>query len=114
GPQLRILQNSDAVAVGGDGEFYGLGGQIAENGPKVRMHAVLAGSEVHGAERQAFDDGLHLIERETIGAGGVAVAKGAGEIALVGESESQGDTVGRDVHDSRSVARGRRWTKYCT
>ena len=56
------------------------------------MHAVLTGAKIHRTHGQAFHDRLHLIEREPIGAGRIAIAEGAGEIALVSKAKPDRNT----------------------
>lgn len=56
------------------------------------MHAVLTGAEIHRSYGQAFHDCFHLIQGETIRASWIAVAEGAGEIALVGKAEPERNT----------------------
>src|SRR5260221_2901274 len=69
------------------------------------MHAVVTSAEIHGSYRQAFHDGLHLIQEETIRTSRIAVAKSAGEITLVGKAEPERNTGIRCLHDARSGGR---------
>src|SRR6266849_2507906 len=69
------------------------------------MHAVLTSAEIHRPYRQAFHDGLHLIQEETIRASRIAVAKSAGEITLVGKAEPERNTGIRCLHHARPGGR---------
>src|SRR5215470_2744394 len=101
GTELYVFQNSNAMTVGGDGELDGFRSQVGHYCLEVGMHAVLTGPKIHRANGQAFHDCLDLIHGETIGTSWIAVAESAGEITLVGESESQRDTsVGLNDHSS--------------
>jgi hypothetical protein len=93
------------MAVGSDGEFDRLCAQVRQNRFKVRMHAVLPGAQIHRADGQSFHDGPHLIQREAIGAGWIPIAEGAGEVALVGESEPERN---RGIRGLRAGWDGRR------
>src|SRR5262245_19955057 len=92
GTELNVFQNSDAMTVGSDGELDGFRSQVGHYCLEVGMHAVLTGPKIHRAHGQAFHDCLDLIHGETIGTSWIAVAESAGEITLVGESESERDT----------------------
>src|SRR5258708_6722593 len=85
--ELIVFQNSNTMTIGSDSELDRFRLQVGQYCLEVGMHAVLTGAEIHRAHRQAFHHGLHLIEEETIRASGIAVAKGAGESKLIGESE---------------------------
>src|SRR5258708_1006565 len=87
GAQVMVFQNGNTVTVGSDGEFHRPSSQVSQYSLEVRMHSVLARSQVYRAERKALYDGFHLIQGEAIGASWIAVAEGTGEIALVGEPE---------------------------
>src|ERR1700728_223138 len=89
---LIIFQNSNTMAVGGDGELERFRSQVGQYCLEVGMHAVLPGAEVHRPYRQAFHHCLHLIRGETIRASWIAVAEGAGEITFVGKAESERNT----------------------
>src|SRR5262245_9080990 len=84
GLQLAVFEKSYAVAVRCDSKLNGLGAQVREDWPQIRIDALLAVAEVHGTNGQAPHDGPHLIERETVRRSRISVAKGAREIALVG------------------------------
>ncbi len=53
------------------------------------MHPVLAGAEVYGAHGQAVEDGADLIWPQPVDPGRIAVAEAAGEIALIGQPETE-------------------------
>src|ERR1700751_93693 len=91
GTQVMVFENGNAVTVGSDGELHRSSSQVSQYRLVVRMHSVLARSQIHGANRKAFHHRLDLIQRETVGASGVAVAEGTREIALVGEPEPKRD-----------------------
>src|ERR1700730_11825983 len=81
GTQLIVFQNGNTVTVGSDGELHRSSSQVSQDSLVVRMHSVLARSQIHGANRKAFHDGLHLIQRKPVGASGIAIAEGALEVA---------------------------------
>src|ERR1700722_5607815 len=89
GAQLIITQYRNAVTIGSDSELDRLSSQISKNRFEIGMHTVLARSEIHGTNRKAFHHRLDLIERETVGSGGIPVTEGTGKVALVGESEPE-------------------------
>src|SRR4029077_16643099 len=89
GTELVVFQNSNTMTIGSDRELDRFRSQVGQYCPEVGMHAVLTGSEIHRPYGQAFHDCLHLIQREPIRASWIAVAEGAGEIALVGKAEPE-------------------------
>ena len=96
--QFVIFQNGHAVPIRSDGEFDGPRAQVGEYCLEVRMHAVLTCAEIHRAYGQAFHNCLHLLQGETVRASWIAVAEGAGEIALVGEAEPERNSGLRRYH----------------
>src|SRR5262250_2193746 len=88
------------MAIGSDGELDRLCFEISEYSLELGMHTVLTGAEIHRAHGKAVHDGLHLIERETVRASRIAIAKRAGQIALVGEAEPERNTGVRCNHAS--------------
>src|SRR5437667_9720343 len=95
--KLFIVEHARAVAVGGEGDDEPARVQLVEDRPELRVQPVLAGPEVHGADREAVANPAHVGERETIDPLRVAVAVRAGEVAVVRESET-----------NREARRGRR------
>jgi hypothetical protein len=91
GKQVMVFQNSNTVTVGSDGELHRSSSQVSQYSLVVRMHSVLARSQIHRAGRKAFHDGLHLIQGEAIRESGITVAEGALEVALVGEPKPKRD-----------------------
>src|SRR5205814_4836497 len=89
GAHLVVFQHSNTMAVGSDRKFDQFLAQVRQNLFEIRMHAVLAGAQIHGTNWQSFHNGFHLIQRETISAGWISIAEGAGEVAFVGEPETQ-------------------------
>src|SRR5580704_8099371 len=89
GTELIVFQNSNTMTIGSDGELHPCRLQVGQYRLKVGMHAVLTGAEIHRPYRQAFHDCLHLIQGETIRAGGITVAEGAGKVTLVGKAEPE-------------------------
>src|SRR5258707_11507836 len=89
GTQVMVFQDGNTVTVGSDGELHRSSSQVTQYSLVVRMHSVLARSQMHGANRKAFDHRLDLFKRETVGASGIAVAEGALEVALVGEPKPE-------------------------
>jgi len=81
--QVAIIQQSDTMPIGCDRQLDVLLAKIRQDRFELRMQAVFTGAEIHGPHRQPFHDGFHLIERQTIGAGRIAVTECAGEIALI-------------------------------
>src|SRR5207249_9775281 len=92
GTELIVFQNSNTMTIGSDCELHPCRLQVGQYRLKVRMHAVLTGAEIHRPYGQAFHDCLHLIQGETIRAGWIAVAEGAGKITFVGEPEPERKT----------------------
>src|SRR5262249_2156315 len=82
--------------------------EVPEDLMKLRMEAVFSGAEIHRAERQAGAEASDLIEGETVDAVGVAVAVGAGQVAVVREPEPDDKAVLVVVH--RHVLLAVRWT----
>jgi hypothetical protein len=60
GAQVMVFQNGNTVTVGSDGELHRSSSQVNQYSLVVRMHSVLAGAEIHGANRKAFDHRLDL------------------------------------------------------
>ena len=56
------------------------------------MHSVLAGAKICGTHRQALDDGLHLIQRQTINSIRIAITEGTGKIAFISQAEAKRET----------------------
>ena len=103
-----VFQNGNTVTIGSDCELDRSSSQVGQYSLVVWMHSVLTSAQVHGADRKAFHDGLHLIQGEPIRASWIAVAKGTGEIALVSESEPQRDRgVGLGSHLHANLERSR-------
>jgi hypothetical protein len=72
------------------------------------MHSVLARAQVYRADRKAFHDGLDLIQGKPIRASWIAVTKGTGKIALIGEPEPKRDGgVGFGSHVHANLKRSR-------
>ena len=105
--QFLVFQNRNTMTVGSDGELDRFRSQVRQYSLEAGMHAVLAGAKIHRAHGQAFHDCLHLIQRETIRASRIAVAKGAGEITLVGQAEPE-----RNTGIARHARSGRRRPGY--
>src|SRR5689334_10927171 len=63
-PQVIVFQNSNTMAVGGDGELHRFCLQIGKDWLEVRMHAVLTRAKIHRPYGQAFHHCLHLIQGE--------------------------------------------------
>src|SRR5271167_1143883 len=91
GTQLMVFQNSNTVTVGSDGRLHGPRSQVRQYRLELRMHSVLARSQVDGANRKAFHHRLDLFERKTVGTSGIAVAEGTLEVAFVGKPEPKLD-----------------------
>src|SRR5262249_50129680 len=100
GADLGGVERCDRVTVRRDGELDRLLAQPADDGTELRVHAVLAGAEVDRAHGQPRHDCAHLLMRQAIDPGRVAITEIAGEVALVGEPESE-----REAH-RRTCARG--------
>src|SRR6266850_1754715 len=83
GTQVMVFQNGNTMTVGSDGELHRSSSQVSQYSLVVRMHSVLARSQIHGANRKALHHRLDLFERETVGASGIAVAEGAGLTLLI-------------------------------
>jgi hypothetical protein len=99
GAQILVFQNGNTVTVGSDGELHRPSSQVSQYSLVVRVHSVLARSQIHGMNRKAFHDGLHLIQGEPVGASGIAVAEGALEVALVGEPKPERNAgIGMEGH----------------
>src|SRR5262249_16696907 len=92
GSQVIVFQNDSTMAVGSDGELDRLTPQVSEYPLEFRMHSILARAQVHGPNWKTFHHCRDLIEGKTIGAGGIPVAEGAFEVALVRESETKRNT----------------------
>src|SRR6266481_8220904 len=88
-PILAYLRTRPAkltiTSNGSDGELHRSSSQVSQYSLVVRMHSVLARSQIHGANRKAFHHRLDLFERETGGGSWIAVAEGALEVAFVCE-----------------------------
>jgi hypothetical protein len=97
GAELLVREGGDAVPIGGHGELHVAAHEEREQLPEPRVEPVLAGTEVHGADREAIEHGADLLRVEPVRARWVPVAKRAGQVALVGEAEAQ-----------REARRGRR------
>ena len=78
----------DAIAEGYD--RY-VAPQEAEHLAELGMHPVLAGAEIDRAHRQSRQHVPHLGKAQPVRARWVAVAERAGEIALVGQAEPEGE-----------------------
>ena len=89
GRHVRIVQDLDRVAVGGDRQLERLRPKIGQHGAELRVHSVLAGAEVHRANGQPLDHGAHLIEGEPVDPRRVPVAERAGQVALVREPDAE-------------------------
>src|SRR5262249_7139914 len=87
--QIIFFKNLNAMTAGRDGQLERSCSQIGKDRLEVWMHTVLAGSEIHRADRQAFHHCLRLIEGKAVGAGGVAITKGASEITFIGEPQTE-------------------------
>src|SRR5215469_15770602 len=91
GAQFVIFQNSNTATIGSYGESDRSRSQVIQYFLEVRMHPVLARAQIHGADRQPFHNRPNLIQRETVGARGIAIAESALEVALIGEPEPERD-----------------------
>src|SRR5438477_6822736 len=78
-----------------------------ENRLELGIQRVLAGAQVHGADRQAVADPTDVGERETVHPLRVPVAVSAGEIAVVREPEPDGEAGCGGGHDARTSSRTR-------
>src|SRR5215467_10507633 len=88
------------MTVGSDGELDRPRSQVGEYRLELGMHSVLTGAKIHRAHGKAVHDCPHLIQGETVRASWIAITKRAGEIALVGEAESERNTGVRSNHAS--------------
>src|SRR5260370_7864383 len=77
GTQVMVFQNGNTVTVGSDGELHWSSSQVSQYSLVVRMHSVPARSQVHVANRRAFDHRPALFDRETDGGSGTASTQGA-------------------------------------
>ncbi len=69
--------------------------RYARIGLEVGMHSVLARPQIHRTDGQPFHHRPDLFQRKAIGAGGIAIAESAREIALVGEAQPERNPIGR-------------------
>src|SRR5262249_37131869 len=65
--------------------------QLVEDRLEFRMQCVLAASEVDGSDRETVTDPADIGEREAVDPPGVPVAVSAAEIAVVRESQTNGE-----------------------
>src|SRR5580765_3312038 len=84
GTELVISKHGRAVAVGGDGELYRQSAEVIQNLAELRVHSVLTGAQIDGADGQAFHHRSHLLEAKPVSPGRIAVAKRTSQGALVG------------------------------
>ena len=84
GAELVISEYGRAVAVRGDGELHPQSAEVGQDLAELRVHAVLTGAQIDGADRQAFHHRSHLLEAEPVGPRRIAVAEGTSQVALVG------------------------------
>src|SRR6266481_1730635 len=99
GTQLVICEHSRAVTVRGDGELHLLRAEVSQNLSELRVHSVLTGAQIHGADRQAFHHRSHLLEAKPVGPRLIAVAEGTSQVTLVGKPKSECKPVGRSRSD---------------
>src|SRR5260370_1111443 len=60
GTQVMVFQNGNTVTVGSDGELYRSSSQVSQYSLVVRMHSVLARSQIHRANRTPSDHHARL------------------------------------------------------
>ena len=77
GSKLLVRQESHAEAVGGHGQLDVPAPQERQHLAKLRMHAVLAGAEVHRVHGEPVEHRSDLFLIETIRARGVPIAERA-------------------------------------
>ncbi len=76
------------MSIRSDGELHWQSAQKGQDFAKLRVHRIFARSEIDGPNRKTRHRGLHLFEAQAVDARRIAVAKRAGEVAFVGQAES--------------------------
>ncbi len=109
--QLLVAQDRDRIAVGRHGQLERLAREIGDDGVELGMQPVLARAEIDGAHRQAFDHRAYVGKTEPVDPPRIPVAEAAGQIAVVGQPETQRELYvlrlgGRACRDGRRHVRG--------
>src|SRR5258708_1100675 len=84
GKELVMSKHGRAMAVGGNGELYRQSAEVIQNLAELRVHSVLTGAQIDGADRQAFHHRSHLLKAKPVSPRRIAVAERTSQIALVG------------------------------
>src|SRR5260370_2021757 len=85
GPKLVVCENGRAMPVRCNGELQRQRAEVGQNLSELRMHSVLAGAQIDGADRQAFHHSSHLLEVKPVSPPRIPAAKGTTQTALVGQ-----------------------------
>ena len=103
--ELVVVQDGRAVAIRGERGDDAARPELAEDLAELGVERVLPRPEVHGANRETVRDAAHVGEREMVDALRVAVAVRTGKVAVVRESETDGEARGAVRHRGTSSSR---------
>src|SRR5258708_35022802 len=79
GTELVICEHCRAVTVRSDGELHRLSAKVGQNLSELRLHSVLTGAQINGADRQTFHHKSHLLEAKPLTQRPIAVVKGTSQ-----------------------------------
>src|SRR5262249_29958098 len=103
--ELAVVQDGGAVAIRGERGDDAACPELTEYLAELGVQRDLSRPEVHGANRETVRDAAHVGQREMVDALRVPVAVRTGKVAVVRESETDGEARRARGHRGTSSAR---------